>query len=245
MDKAPKPLNRLYVGDDLAKDAPVALSGNAAHYLANVLRARPGDEVLLFNGRDGEWRARLAGIGKRAVTAVPFARTRPQTPEPDLWLLFAPLKKARTDFVVEKATELGAGRLQPVLTRHGDTGRVNVARLSATAREAAEQCERLGVPEIDAPVKLARLLDDWPQGRRLYCLVERCEAVSPASAFRDHDGPAALLVGPEGGFSAAEAQDLFDREFTVPVSLGSRILRAETAAVAALACYQALAGDWR
>lgn len=246
MATAAKPLNRLFVEPALAEGEAVELAGDTAHYLATVLRARAGDEVLLFNGRDGEWRARLDAVGKRAVTLDVIERTRPQAPEPDLWLAFAPLKKARTDFVVEKAAELGVSRVVPVFTERTDAGRVNVERLAATAKEAAEQCERLTVPEVAEAVPLARLLQGWPAARRLYVLSERDDtALAPASAFRGHDGPAALLVGPEGGFSPAEAQDLFAHRFTVPVRLGFRILRAETAAAAALACFQAFAGDWR
>ena len=246
MATAAKPLNRLFVEAGLAEGVAIELAGDTAHYLATVLRARAGDEVLLFNGRDGEWRARLDAVAKRAVTLDLIERTRPQTPEPDLWLAFAPLKKARTDFVVEKAAELGASRVLPVFTERTDAGRVNVERLAATAKEAAEQCERLTVPEVAEAMPLARLLQDWPPERRLYVLSERDDtALAPEPAFRGHAGPAALLIGPEGGFSPAEAQDLFAHRFTVPVRLGFRILRAETAAAAALACFQAFAGDWR
>jgi 16S rRNA (uracil1498-N3)-methyltransferase len=246
MATAAKPLNRLFVEPALTEGVAIELAGDPAHYLATVLRARAGDEVLLFNGRDGEWRARLDAVAKRAVTLDLVERTRPQVAEPDLWLAFAPLKKARTDFVVEKAAELGAARVLPVFTARTDAGRVNVERLAATAKEAAEQCERLTVPEVAEAVPLARLLEGWPAERRLYVLSERDDtALAPEPAFRDHDGPAALLIGPEGGFSPAEAQDLFAHRFTVSVRLGFRILRAETAAAAALACFQAFAGDWR
>ncbi len=237
---------RLHVTADLAADGMVELGREQAHYLRNVLRLGAGAAVALFNGRDGEWRARVAEGGKgRAVLAVE-TQTRPQDAAPDMWLAFAPIKRARLDFLVEKAVELGAARLMPVVTRHTDVSRVNLDRLRATAAEAAEQCERLTLPTVDAPVPFDRLLADWPRDRRLLVCAEAGAADPVATVLRDAAPQNAygLLIGPEGGFATAELDALRKLAFVTPVSLGPRILRAETAALAALACWQASLGDW-
>lgn len=237
---------RLCVAGDLAAGAGVALAPGQAHYLTTVMRLGEGAPVLAFNGRDGEWLCHLAPDGRRAASLAVAQQTRPQTAAPDLWLLFAPIKKARTDFVVEKAVELGAARILPVFTRLTNSERVNVDRLQAHAVEAAEQCGRLDVAQMAAPMALDRLLADWPAARRLlFC--DESGAGQPIAAVlaAGQPGPWAVLIGPEGGFDAAEAARLRGHPCAVAVGLGPRILRADTAAVAALAIFQAALGDWR
>lgn len=247
-----KPAARLFTGHDLGPGLAVPLERGPSHYLTHVMRLAEGEAVALFNGRDGEWRAVIAEARKNAVTLSCETPLRPQAAEPDIWLLFAPLKKTRIDFVVEKATELGAARLIPVFTRHTAAARVNRERLQAHAIEAAEQCERLSVPEVAEAIELDRLLADWPDGRRLLVLDETGGggpiATVLATLRQEGAGQAphhAILIGPEGGFSANELDVLRNLPFVTPVGVGPRILRAETAALAALACWQALVGDWR
>ena len=236
---------RLFVEAPLEAGASVALASAQAHYLRNVMRQSPGDRIRLFNGRDGEWEGVIESIVPRRAALRLEARTAEQTPIPDLWLLFAPLKSERTRFVVEKATELGIGAIHPVLTRYGQTKRVNTDRLRAHATEAAEQCGRLDVPPVAAPCSLADALAGWqPERRLLVCDPEAAPTV--AAALSDSAGaPWAILVGPEGGFASSERRLLADHPAAVYARLGPRILRAETAAAAALACWQAFAGDWR
>jgi 16S rRNA (uracil1498-N3)-methyltransferase len=221
---------RLFVTEALVAGAAVAGSEAQAHYLAHVMRRKAGDEVLLFNGRDGEWRVRIDAISRKAVRFEPQALLRPQAPEPDCWLCFALLKRQKTDLVVEKATELGVAVIQPVLTARTQGDHVNLDRLRAIAIEAAEQCERLVVPEIRPPISLAVLLGKFPPGRRL-CLADERRTAKLASATT---APAALLVGPEGGFTEAEVEGIASHPFVTRVSLGARILRAETATIAGL-----------
>ncbi|MBP2298171.1 16S rRNA (uracil(1498)-N(3))-methyltransferase [Azospirillum picis] len=238
---------RLYVDSPLADGQSVGLDHERAHFLRHVLRLDRGDSVAVFNGRDGEWRAAIDGFGKGWCSLTVAEQRRGQDTTPDLWLLFAPLKKGRIDFVAEKATEMGVSRLWPVFTRRTDPNRVNLDRLRANAVEAAEQCERLGVPEMGDPLPLDRVLAGWPAERRLYLCAEAGMARPFAEVLRDApgaSGPAALLVGPEGGFDQSELDELVKLPFVVPVGLGPRILRADTAVVAALACWQSLAGDW-
>lgn len=236
----------MHVTADLASGAEVAVEGAQAHYLFTVMRLGEGAELRLFNGRDGEWQARVGRAAKRSGLLECSERLRAQQVPPDLWLLFAPLKKRRTDFVAEKACELGCRRLMPVFTRFTNAERVNRDRLSAHAVEAAEQCGLLSVPEVSEPAPLGRVLDDWPDGRRLLFCDERGEGPPAATALADAGpGPWAVLIGPEGGFAPEEAAALADRPFAHAVSLGPRILRADTAAVAALALVQATVGDWR
>ena len=241
---------RLFVETDLAADGEVPLAEAQAHYLRQVMRRTEGAELLLFNGRDGEWRARLATSGKKAASAEIVERTREQTAEPDLWLCFAPVKRARIDYVAEKATELGASVLQPVLTRHTIVERVNIERLHANAVEAAEQTERLSVPEVRAPMDLGHLLGGWPAERRLLMCDETGGGRPIAEVLSQLDtasriAPWAILIGPEGGFADSELAAVRRMKNVTSVGLGPRILRADTAALAALACWQALVGDWR
>ena len=241
------PKIRLFVEGPLVAGGRAALSPDQAHYAGRVMRLAPGDALTLFNGCDGEWRARIARLDRRGGEAAIEERLRPQVSCPDLWLLFAPLKKTATDFLIEKATELGAARLLPVLTRRTASERINLARVRARAIEAAEQCERLDVPDIAPPATLDRALASWPRGRRLFVADERGGGVPAVEAFSAADGDQghALLIGPEGGFERSELDALVRLPFVSRVALGPRILRAETAATAMLACWQAIAGDGR
>ncbi|MEI9885164.1 MAG: 16S rRNA (uracil(1498)-N(3))-methyltransferase [Rhizomicrobium sp.] len=236
---------RLYVEAPLGQGARVLPGEAQAHYLLHVMRAKAGDRVSLFNGSDGEWLARLAEISKRACVLECERRTAPQAEVPDLWLCFAPIKKTPADYVVQKATELGVRVLQPVFTRRTIVTRVNLERMHANAVEAAEQSDRLSVPDTRAPLTFDKLLASWPQDRRLiFC--DEGGAPSIAEALRRlADGPGALFTGPEGGFDPAERAALRARPFVTPASLGPRILRADTAALAALAVWQSVKGDWR
>ncbi len=215
-----------------------------AHYLSGVMRLKAGDDLRIFNGRDGEWSATLQDAGKRGGSLLAGDRTAPQQDPPDLWLLFAPIKKARTDFIVEKAAEMGAARIQPVQTDHTNSERIRQDRLQAHAVEAAEQCGGTFVPAVADLVPLSRLLDGWQPERRILWADEA--RVGPAEALAGLPrGPWAILIGPEGGFSPAERACLSRLAFVTPVSLGPRILRADTAVVAALALWQASLGDWK
>jgi len=236
---------RVHVEAPLTAGQAVAFDREQVNYLANVLRLKDGDAVLLFNGRDGEWGARLTFAGKRALTATPEEQLRGQPRPGDLHFLFAPLKHARLDYMVQKAVEMGASRIQPVLTQHTQVTRINRERMQANAIEAAEQCGVLAVPEIGEPLSFERAAaaDD----RLLVFCDEDAEVKDPVAALEAVRGPVpiAVLIGPEGGFSEAERATLLKRPNTVRLSLGPRILRADTAAVAALAVVQAVLGDWR
>jgi 16S rRNA (uracil1498-N3)-methyltransferase len=237
---------RLFVAADLGPGAEVPLTQAQAHYLFTVMRQGPGARVAVFNGRDGEWAAEVAEAGRRTGRLIARDRVRPQGRPPDLWLLFAPVKKARTDFIVEKATELGAARIQPVLTRFTGAERLRVDRLRRHAVEAAEQCGATSVPEVAEPARLAALLDAWNPARRLM-FADETRAAPPAQAAlaAAATGAWAILIGPEGGFASEEADRLRRLPWVLPVTLGPRILRADTAAVAAIALWQAALGDWR
>lgn len=240
------PSTRLYVTVDLAAGLSLELAPPQAHYLRYVLRLVPGAAVALFNGRDGEWLAHIDRFAKNAGTVRVVAQRRPQEAPGDLWLLFAPLKRARIDFLVEKATELGVSALHPVATERTVVERLNLERLAANAVEAAEQTERLSVPEILPPQPLRRRLEGWSASRRLL-LCDESGTAPPMAEVLAHvpAGPLAVLVGPEGGFSQTELDALRKLPFVSPVGLGPRVLRADTAALAALAVLQALVGDWR
>ncbi|MCR9115254.1 MAG: 16S rRNA (uracil(1498)-N(3))-methyltransferase [Rhodobacteraceae bacterium] len=234
---------RLYVDHPLGEGQTVPLNRDQAHYLFGVMRQGAGDAVLLFNGREGEWRAEVAEAGKRGGTLLCASQTGPQRNPPDLWLLFAPIKKARTDFIVEKAAEMGAARILPVQTDFTNAERIRQDRLQAHAIEAAEQCGGTFVPEVAELQKLDRLLADWPGDRQLmFCdeaLVGAGETLGQVGG-----GEWAILIGPEGGFSDAERDRLRALPFAHAVSLGPRILRADTAAVAAVTVWQQALGDW-
>ena len=240
-----EPRTRLYVATDLAAGASIELSPEQAHYLKSVLRLAPGARVALFNGRDGEWSAIVEAFGRSSGSVGVVERLHAQLAEGDLWLVFAPVKRARIDFLVEKATELGASVLQPVITERTQVERVKLDRLRANVIEAAEQTHRLTLPEVRAPMALERLLSGWPEGRRLILCDETGEAPDIATALgAQARGTWALLVGPEGGFAQRELDLLRKLPFVCPVGLGPRVLRADTAALAALAVFQALLGDW-
>jgi 16S rRNA (uracil1498-N3)-methyltransferase len=238
---------RLYVDQPLQAGGAPSLEAAQAHYLRDVLRLKPGDRVLVFNGREGEWRGTVESGGKRSMAVRLEAQTRPQEGGCDLDYLFAPLKRARLDYMVQKAVEMGVARLAPVMTRHTQAERVNIARMRANAIEAAEQCGVLRLPEIAAPVALADALAALSPERLLIFCDEDAPIADPAAALSAAGGAStlALLVGPEGGFAAEERDMLLSRRNIVRLALGPRILRADTAAVAALALVQAVLGDWR
>ena len=241
-----RPNVRLFVDADLVADGTVGLSSERAHYLNHVMRLRRGDEVSVFNGRDGEWLARIDAFGRGWCSLAVDEFLRPQQDPPDLWLVFAPVKRARIDFIAEKATELGVAAIQPVFTRFTVVERVNCDRLRANAREAAEQCRRLTVPRVFEPETLDRLLGGWPSERRLMFGDEAGDGIAVSEALARADGgPWAVLIGPEGGFAPEERAALKRLPFAVGVALGPRILRADTAAVAALTLWQQYLGDWR
>ncbi|MEX0752469.1 MAG: 16S rRNA (uracil(1498)-N(3))-methyltransferase [Xanthobacteraceae bacterium] len=242
---------RLYVDSPLGTGKAIRLAARQAHYLLNVLRLRSGDPVLVFNGREGEWRARLADDGKRTVTLDLEERTRDQPAPGDLHYWFAPLKHARLDYMAQKAVELGASRLQPVMTRHTQAARVNLDRLRTNAIEAAEQCGVLTLPDIAAPFALERALSAREPGRLLIFCDEDAQVKDPIAALKGAKKdsaiaiPLAVLIGPEGGFAEAERVALLNAPNVLRLALGPRMLRADTAAVAALALVQAVLGDWR
>jgi len=234
---------RLFLDHPFAPGQPCALTQPQSHYLFGVMRLAVGDELTVFNGVQGAWAAGVLRDDRRKGLVEPLAQTAPQIMPPDLWLLFAPLKKARTDFVVEKAVELGVARILPVQTDFTNAERLRQDKLQAHATEAAEQCGATFVPPVDDLARLDRVLADWPDDRHLlFCDETRLGAATPlADAPR---GPWAVLIGPEGGFSAAERARIAALSQAYPVSLGPRVLRADTAVVAALALWQAALGDW-
>lgn len=240
---------RLYVEARLSAGAAVEIDGDRAHYLRDVLRLKSDAPLRLFNGRDGEWRAAIGKLTKSGAELTVAAQTRPQGAAPDLWLAFAATKRASIDLIAEKATELGIARLQPVLTQNTHVDRVNIDRLRAIAVEAAEQCERLDVPEVRPPIAFARLLGEWPENRRIAACLEAGAAKPIAEALSAYAGdttplPWGILIGPEGGWAPAELDAIGKSPICIPVGLGPRILRAETAALAAIACWQAILGDY-
>ncbi|MHB1104012.1 MAG: 16S rRNA (uracil(1498)-N(3))-methyltransferase [Devosia sp.] len=249
MPRTHKSFPRLYVEHSLGKGEIVMLGREQTNYLISVLRMKAGDAVIIFNGSDGAWLAKIADPNRKAVTLELVVQTAHQTPPSDLWYGFAPLKAGRLDYVIQKATEMGAGIIQPVITRFTQVGKLKPEKLRANAIEAAEQCEVLSIPAIPPEIGLDALLASWrpTQGlRRLIVCDESAPSASPVEQLARLDGlPMGLLVGPEGGFSDDERVQLLAQPFVIPISLGPRILRADTAAVAALAIVQATIGDWR
>jgi 16S rRNA (uracil1498-N3)-methyltransferase len=238
----PKSLPRLFVRQALAEGTLVDLDAAQANYLGNVMRLKESSELLVFDGSSGEWLARVAAAGKKRMTLAVERKAREPETVPDVWLAFAPVKRAQTDWLVQKATELGATRLIPVMTQRTVAERVKLERLEAIAIEAAEQCGRTRLPELSEPITLKDLLSTRDQARRLY-FADEGGGEPAAVAFKP--GPALILVGPEGGFTDEERSSARAAEHAVAISLGPRILRAETAALASLSAYMALAGDWR
>lgn len=249
---------RLFLDSPLHEGAHIELGKEACHYILTVMRLKGGDQVRIFNGQDGEWLGELGDVSKKTAILTVTQKLRDQRKTPDLELLFAPVKKTRTDFIVEKATELGVSIIRPVLTHRTIADKVRVERLMATAREAAEQTERLDLPEVDDAISLDKVLKDWPEGRVLIFCDEagdnpgedwggdtgRAGPLLDVLKTLDPNQPVSLLIGPEGGFDDKERTLLRSLDCVRPVSLGPRILRADTAACAALGVIQAVIGDW-
>lgn len=239
-------LQRLYIDAPLGTDLRPEVASDAAHYLTHVLRLKAGGDVLVFNGKDGEWLAKLQPEGKKRVLLELVEQTRPQPPAADLTYCFAPLKQGRLDYMVQKAVEMGAGTLQPVLTQHTQIQRLGIERINANAIEAAEQCGVLALPECREAIKLEKLLDGWNPARRLIFCDEGHATDNPLAILQGlKRGPLGVLIGPEGGFSDEERRILHSLPFVTAIPLGPRILRADTAAVAALTLIQAVLGDWQ
>ena len=236
---------RLFVASPLAGGQTLALAPGQARRLASVLRLKAGDRIKLFNGADGEWVGVIESLGKSSARVLLETMVREQTTPNGPWLAFAPLKKSRLDMVIEKATELGVARLVPVITKRTESKRVNLERLHAQTVEAAEQCERMDIPLVSEPVKLDALPAVWPKERKLFVAAERLSATPLADATKQNFGPGGVLVGPEGGFEEGELDWILKQPISVGIGLGPRILRAETAAIAALTLLQALSGDWK
>ncbi len=235
---------RLHVDVHLSSDRDIVLPLEQGHYLVNVLRLKPGDAVAVFNARDGEWLAYLVAAGKKNTAIRCERRTSEAKPPPDIDFLFAPLKHARLDYVVQKATELGARRLRPVMTQRTIAERVNLDRMRANAAEAAEQCNLVFVPDVLEPQKLDSVLNAWLPSRALIYCDETALIADPLEALKPLSSPAAVLIGPEGGFTDEERHRLKSMPCVTPISLGPRIMRADTAAVAAMTLIQAALGDW-
>lgn len=239
-----RPKLRLFIDMPLALDAVVALGAEQTHYLARVMRARAGDAIILFNGRDGEWLAEIQNLDRKSAQAQATKQLRPQTAEPDIWLAFAPPKGPRLETVIEKATELGVSQFQPVLTERTVPTRINLERWQRCLTEAAEQCERLSLPEVRDALSFDSFLIQWPQERRLFYLDETGRGAPIREALlQNADSQHGFLIGPEGGFAKSELDALARLPFACAVGMGPRILRADTAAIAALACWQAIKGD--
>lgn len=235
---------RLHLESELAAQREIVIPREQAHYLTSVLRLAPGDPVSVFNARDGEWLSHLAAVNKKGASLRCERQVSAVKPPPDIDYCFAPLKHARLDYVVQKATELGARRLRPVITQRTIAERVNLERMKANVVEAAEQCNLVFVPEVMEPVKLPTLLQAWEQGRALVHCDETAAAANPLESLAALRTPAAVLIGPEGGFTEEEKRLLASLPFVTAISLGPRIMRADTAAVAALTLVQAVLGDW-
>jgi len=239
----PKSAPRVFVEDELSEGRIVALEGPHAHYLGRVMRVKPGDTVILCDNQTGEWASRIDQVEKRRIDVTMVERLRPREEVPDVWLCPALLKKDRFDLVLEKATELGAARIQPVVTRRCVADKLNEARARTITTEAAEQCARTALPELSEPKKLETLLRDWPEDRILFFADEEGGEPAPAS-FASRKGPAAIIIGPEGGFDDAERAAIRALPQARAITLGPRILRGETAAITALSIWMATAGDW-
>lgn len=236
---------RLFIDVDLVAGNSVQTDQSQAHYLRDVMRLRIDDTVLLFNGRDGEWLAKVSNLSRRSLDLLVVEQTKAQTDPGDIWFMFAPLKRGRLDYIVQKATELGASYIQPVQTRYTNSSKIKADRLQANIVEAAEQCGVLSVPELGNIEKISSLLDTWDPARRIIFCDENATISNPILALSNiAPGPLALLIGPEGGFADEERDRLMKLGFVTAISLGPRILRADTAGVAAMSLVQAVCGDW-
>ncbi len=235
---------RLYFQQNLSTLSQIVPSEEQLHYLNNVLRIEDGEIIAGFDGQSGEFALRVCKTGKKNLSLLRLDKLRNFYLPPDLWLLFAPIKKDKTDFIIEKACELGVRKIVPTITKHTISDKVRLERYQAQAIEACEQCRRLEVPEISAPIQMDELLKNWPAERKLFYMDETGKGENVISAFHKGYAPAAILVGPEGGFAPDELEKLAQQDFARGVSLGRRILRAETAVAAALSCWQAICGDW-
>lgn len=236
---------RIFADVDLSADSIIELNAEQSHYLLAVMRMQSGDKLLVFNNRDGEFECTLLPSTKKTAVLQINCQTRGFESVPDVWLIFAPLKKDRTDFVVEKATELGAAKIIPVITRYTISDKIKIERWRAQTIEAAEQSRRVDLPQINEPVNLNKLLENWDHHRQLYFMDETGFGKDISGAFSPSQKSVALLIGPEGGFSEEELVLLRSKSYAQSVSLGKRILRAETAALSALSCWQAICGDWK
>ena len=236
---------RLYAGQELLAGLSWKLKESQAHYLLNVMKLDAGDSFLAFDGKNGEFECELAEVSKKSLSAKVLKKTRDFAACPDIWLLFAPVKKDQTDFIIQKAVELGCSVIQPVITMRTIAGKTKTERFVAQSIEACEQCRRVDLPEIREAQPLGRIIETWDKGRILYFMDETGAGTDVVRAFDPKAGSAAVLIGPEGGFSPEELEILRKKDFAAGVSLGGRILRAETAVAAALSCWQALVGDWK
>lgn len=236
---------RLYIPTHLEVGQQISLEEKQSHYLLHVMKLTVGDTINCFDNQSGEYCCEIYKAGKKQIEIKVLSQNKPFSPVPDVWLLFAPVKKDNTDFIIQKATELGVKKIIPVITKHTISERVKVERFEMQAIEASEQCRRTDIPEISAPVKFDDIIAKWDATRKLYYMDETLNGITVAQAFQTANEPCAIIVGPEGGFSEKELQTLNQKDFTVGVSLGKRILRAETAVVASLSCWQALSGDWK
>lgn len=236
---------RLFINTSLTQNDQLTLDEKKSHYLTNVMKQKSGDTILCFNGKDGEFLCEIIEPHKKHCQISVLKQTQKIFASPDLWLLFAPLKKDNTDFVIEKATELGISRIIPTITKHTNSEKVRIDRLQAQSIEAAEQSRRLDIPKIIEATPLEKLLENWDISRTLYYMDETHNGNNLYQTFIKAQTPAAILIGPEGGFDEKELKLLRKLSYTIPVDMGTRILRAETAAIAAISCWQAICGDWR
>lgn len=235
---------RLFVESDLSSLPTILLNEAQSHYLMNVMKCKPEEKILCFDNKNGEFCAKIADISKKQIQLKIIEKTKDFIHVPDIWLLFAPLKKDNTDFIIQKATELGAKKIIPVITKNTITNHIKRERFIAQSIEAAEQSRRVDLPEISEAVSLSYVLQHWEEDRALFFMDETMNGEPIFDAFSKHSGKAAVLCGPEGGFSAEEIENLYNKNYVKGICLGPRILRAETAAVAALSCWQAVCGDW-
>lgn len=235
----------LFIENPIITDSIISLGKGQSHYLANVMRRKNGDQILLFNGKDGQWQAEITQVSKKNTQVKVTKQTKQQLDEPDVWLCFAPVKNAPIYNIAQKATELGVAKLQPVITQNTITSKVNTDRIKANTIEAAEQCQRLTVPDVANPLQLEDMLDKWPNDRTLILCDESGNGTTFIKAFNDpKKGKYAILIGPEGGFTQTEFELMRKCNYVKSVSMGPRILRADTAAIAALTCYMSILGDW-